>query len=174
MKNLSAEELELCRLQGKLFEESAALCPCSSPVFVRRFMNSEVAKRFDDGSVLSESSTLRSLADELDAQYGPSAYGSNAFDSETLYWMGYLYRYWSAAFGVPSKRVYKIIQARELGGLYYPYHSLDPLQAIERICEAKGVEPGPAAPSDGYVEEGVALLRKMHQRPSYEYFTLQL
>ena len=43
---------------------------------------------------------------------------------------------------MPSKRIYKIIQARELGALYHPYHSLDPAQAIERICEAKGIDCG--------------------------------
>ena len=137
-------------------------------------MNSKLAKRFDDASLLCESSTLRSLAAELDEQYGPSSYGSVRYDSEALYWMGYLYRYWNISFGLPSKRIYKIIQAQELAELYYPYQSLDPAQAIERICEAKNVSAKPPAPSDGYVQEGVALLRRMHERPTYEYFLIEL
>lgn len=173
MKKLAAEDLELCRLQGSLFEKSPTLCDCSSPIFIRRFMNSKLAKRFDDASLLCESSTLRSLAAELDEQYGPSTYGSVQYDPETLYWMGYLYRYWNIAYGLSSKRIYKIIQAQELAELYYPYHSLDPAQAIERIYEAKGISAEPSAPSDGYVQEGVALLRRMHERPTYEYFLIE-
>ena len=169
MRKLVAQDLELCRLQGDLFESSAKLCACSSPVFVRRFMNSELAKRFDDSSVLAEANTLRSMVAELDGQYGASGYGTTRYDAETLYWMGYLYRYWSLAFKTSSKRIYKIIPARELSALYYPYHSLDPVQATERICEAKGADPGAPVPSEGYIEEGVALLRRMHQRPSYDY-----
>ena len=80
------------------------------------------------------SSTMPSLMEELDAQYGKSTYGTKRYDSEALYWMGYLYRYWNVEFGLSSKRIYKIVQARELNQLYYPYHSLDPVQAIERIC----------------------------------------
>ena len=170
-RKLDAQELDLCRMQGELFERSPELCACSSPVFVRRFMFSELAKRFDDGSVLMESSTFRSMVAELDDQYGPSDYGSDHFDSEILYWMGYLYRYWSIAFGISSKRIFRIVQARELSELYYPYHSLDPVQAIERICEGAGVRPGDSEPSEGYIEEGVALLRRMHQRPSYQYYS---
>lgn len=174
MRKPTAQDLELCRLQGSLFEQSPALCACSSPVFVRRFMNSQLAARFDDGSVLFESATLRSMAAELDEQYGPSSYGSVRYDAETLYWMGYLYRYWNAAFGLPSKRIYKLAPAGELAALYAPYHTLDPQQAIERFCEAKGIAPETPAPSEGHVQEGVALLRRMHERPTYEYYVIEL
>ena len=174
MRRPTNQELSLCALQASLFEASARLCSCSSPVFIRRFMNSNLAKSFDDGALLAESSTFQSMLAELDEQYGASAYGSTRYDEETLYWMGYLYRYWSAVSGLASKQVYKIIQARELSSLYYPYHSLDPGQAINRICEAKGIELKPSKPSDGYIEEGVALLRRMHQRSSYEYFVADL
>lgn len=173
MRKLVSQELELCRLQGALFEASPSLCTCSSPVFIRRFMNSELARCFDDASIFTESATLQSMADELEAQYGPSDYGKRRYDAETLYWIGYIYRYWCIAFGSSSKHVYKIVQAREMNSLYYPYHSLDPAQAIERICEAKGVEPSKPSPSDGYIEEGVALLRRMHQRPIYEYYSIR-
>lgn len=173
MKKPTAQDLELCRLQGTLFEQSPELCACSSPVFVRRFMNSGLAARFDSGSVLFESSTLQSMAAELDGQYGPSSYGRIHYDSETLYWMGYLYRYWNVAFGLASKLIYRLAPASELAALYGPYHTLDPQQAIERICEAKGVAPGKPEPSEGYVQEGVALLRRMHERPSYEYYVIE-
>ena len=36
-------------------------------------------------------------------------------------------------------RVNKVIKPKELRGLFLPYHTMDPSQAIERILEAKGL-----------------------------------
>lgn len=38
-----------------------------------------------------------------------------------------------------TKQVYKIVKPKELRGLFLPYHTMDPSQAIERILEAKGL-----------------------------------
>ena len=38
-----------------------------------------------------------------------------------------------------SAKVYKIVKPKELRGLFLPYHTMDPAQAIERILEAKGL-----------------------------------
>ena len=35
--------------------------------------------------------------------------------------------------------VYKIVKPKELRGVFLPYHTMDPAQAIERILEAKGI-----------------------------------
>ena len=173
MKMLDSAELALCRMQGELFERSPELTSCSSPVFIRRFMNSRLAKRFDAGSLLQESSTMDSLVEELEQEYGPSEYGQVRYGTEVLYWMGYLYRYWCIGLGISSKSAYKVAPARELSELYVPYHSLDPAQAIERIYEAKGIPLPPSTKSEGYVDEGVEILRRMHQRDDYDYYVFR-
>ena len=38
-----------------------------------------------------------------------------------------------------SVQVYKIVKPKELRGLFLPYHTMDPAQAVERILEAKGM-----------------------------------
>lgn len=45
----------------------------------------------------------------------------------------------SYTYELSSTRVYKIIKPKELRGLFLPYHTLSPEQAIERILEAKGM-----------------------------------
>ena len=50
MKKLDFNERKLCQLQGKLFEESLDKTHCSSLIFIRRFMSSNLAKKFDDYS----------------------------------------------------------------------------------------------------------------------------
>lgn len=42
--------------------------------------------------------------------------------------------------------------------VYYPYHSLDPAQAIERIIEANDLG------EEDYIQKGVALLREILRR----------
>ena len=44
MKKLDYNEYSVCRLQGKLFEASLKSNDSSSPIFIRRFMNSEIAR----------------------------------------------------------------------------------------------------------------------------------
>ena len=48
-----------------------------------------------------------------------------------------------------------IIKPKELRSLYYPYHSLDPAQAIEKILEARGVS------EDNLTARGVKLMREL-------------
>ena len=72
--------------------------------------------------------------------------------------MGYLYRYWCYTFEKNSRQVYKIIKPRELRGLYYPYHSLDPAQAIDRILEAKQMR------EQDFTRRGVEILREIIRR----------
>jgi hypothetical protein len=38
-----------------------------------------------------------------------------------------------------SVQVYKVVKPKELRGLFLPYHTMDPAQAIERILEAKNL-----------------------------------
>ena len=117
MKTLDADARSLCRMQALVFERSVQL-QCASAVFIRRFMNSNVALRMDGGGFLSESSSPEGVLTEVEGQYGKSTYGSVTFSAEELHWMGYLYRYWVCLFGKPSAAVYKIIGANELRGLF--------------------------------------------------------
>ncbi len=50
MKKISKDGLRLCDLQARTFEVSVELTTVSSEVFIRRFMNSKVAKTMDNES----------------------------------------------------------------------------------------------------------------------------
>lgn len=130
--------LKLCKIQAKIFESSINKTECSSAIFVRRFMLSDIARRMDDGVFLFESCEEDEVFVEIENQYGKSNYGKEKISAEELYWIGYIYRYWCYTYQITSKQAFKIVKMKELRDLYYPYHSLDPSQAIERILEAKG------------------------------------
>ena len=105
MKKIDEEGLKLCMLQAEVFADSLTVTLCSSPVFIRRFMNSEVAARMDRRGFLLESCDVESVLNEVDEQYGPTSYGRERYGREELYWLGYLYRYWAYTYEKSSKQV---------------------------------------------------------------------
>lgn len=155
MKQIDEIGLKLCKFQAELFETSVVKTECSSPIFLRRFMYSSVAERMDKTGFLFEASNTSSVLDDIEEEFGKSDYGKKKYHPEELYWMGYIYRYWCYTYGKTSKQIYKIIKPEELKCLYFPYHSLDPAQAIERIMEAKGLI------EKDFTQQGVEIFRKI-------------
>ncbi len=155
MRDFDEYGLKLCRYQGELFSMSKEKVECSSPIFLRRFMYSDVAQRMDGEGFLYESIRQTDVIDEIDAEFGKSSYGKIKYENEELYWMGYIYRYWCYTHQISSKKLYKMMKPEELRKLYYPYHSLDPAQAIERMIEANGLK------EEDYIQKGVQLLREL-------------
>lgn len=157
MKELKKDERLLCELQGKIFEKSIKEYGTSSAIFVRRYMNSDYAARMDRIGFIDRPTDEQEAFASLDAQYGSSRYGSELYSPEELFWIGYIYRYWVCAFGVSSKAVYKMSNVREMHSVYYAYHTLDPLQAIQRLLEAKGI----SFQEEEQIAAGVNILRKI-------------
>ena len=139
MKKISKDGLLLCELQAEAFENSIDKTDTSSEIFIRRFMKSEIAKRFDNESVLESNIRPNDILELINEEYGISDYGSVKYKRNEIYWIGYIYRYFSFTYDISSAQVYKIVKPKELRGLFLAYHTLDPAQAIERILEAKGM-----------------------------------
>lgn len=83
------------------------------------------------------------------------------FSVEEMHWIGYIYRYWAYVSEKSSKQIYKIIKPEQLKKLYFPYHSLDPLQAIDRIMEE--IETEEQSGLDD-IAKGVIALRKVRNK----------
>lgn len=139
MKKISKDGLLLCELQAETFENSIDKIESSSEIFIRRFMKSEIAKRFDNESVLESNIQANDVLELVIEQYGASNYGSVKYTRNEIYWIGYIYRYFAFTYELTSAQVYKIVKPKELRGVFLPYHTMDPAQAIERILEAKGI-----------------------------------
>lgn len=158
MREIDENGLRLCDMQAKIFAGTLTATQCGSAVFIRRFMFSRFARRMDNESYLYETSTENDVYAEIEEEYGKTNYGKERYSYNELYWIGYIYRYWCYTYQMESKKVYKIISPRELKKLYFPYHSLDPNNAIERIVEAKGIQ------KEDLVIKGVRVLRKIREK----------
>ena len=138
MKEIDREGIMLCKLQGSFFEHSLSLFPnLSSLVFIRRFMSSQYAHILDSGFYWGASYNEIEMKEEIIKEYGDSPYGKEKLDGKTLYWVGYLYRYWALITGSSSKSLNRDYPAKIVAETYLPYHSLSPIEAIKRIIEAK-------------------------------------
>lgn len=137
MRKIDKDGLLLCELQATAFENSVDKMESSSEIFIRRFMKSKIAKRLDNGSVLESNIQANDILQFVDEEYGVSDYGTVKYTRNEMYWIGYIYRYFAIICELTSVQVYKIIKPKELRGLFLPYHTMDPSQAVERILEAK-------------------------------------
>lgn len=139
MKKIDRNGLLLCDLQAKTFECAVDLTSVSSEIFIRRFMNSKIAKTLDNESILQTNLHAKDILDRIEAQYGKLDYGSVKYTHNEMFWIGYLYRYFSYTYELSSLQVYKIVKPKELRGLFLAYHTMDPSQVIERILESKNL-----------------------------------
>ncbi len=130
-REINKDGLLMCNLQARIFENSIKKAQVSSEIFIRRFMNSDVAKLFDNGAILQSNIQEDDALYMIEKQYGKSNYGTVRYSSNEMYWIGYIYRYFCFTYDLTSTQVYKIIKPKKLKGLYFAYHTLDPAQAIE-------------------------------------------
>ncbi len=129
-------QLTLCDTQGQLFE-LAAERGYNSEAFIKAFMTSQVSadmdKEFHHVQWAGKAYILSRMEDELGEQLVKDG---EIYDKETLYWIGYIYRYWNFYTGESSKDIYKQAPAKTMNVVYLMYHTMSPEMAIDRLREA--------------------------------------
>ncbi len=94
MKNIDKDGLLVCSIQGKVFLNSLTYFKCSSEIFMRRFMMSEIVKEFDSLSILDDTLTIDNVYERLEGEFGETNYGKVKYSSKVLYWDRiHIYRY---------------------------------------------------------------------------------
>ena len=151
----------LCAEQAELFEASCDIPGLGSSVFVRRFAYSDVARRFDDLSAINYIFDVAECMQEINGPFPPTTRIGIRYSRETLYWMGYIYRYWCYTREEASTDLYRKIPPAFLARHFEIYHTLDPEQAVERLLEERGL----ADRSD--IAYGVKLYRAILARYKY-------
>lgn len=131
---LSQFERQLCKVQGKMFELSAKQ-NLSSKEFIDFYMQSKTAGYFDlpydRTQWMGEENLLYDVLEE-----NKNLKTGKVYDSESLFWIGYTYRYWHFLTKQGSNEIVKKCDAEMMHTLYPAYHTLDCEMAIERILEA--------------------------------------
>lgn len=139
IKQIDTNGLAQSDLLGRYFEASHDLSKLSSSNFIRRFMFSIYEKLFSENTIMFEIHTEERLVRDIDNLSKDTRKGIR-YSKDSLYWIGYIYEYWSYTYSIPLWKVYKLIKPDELNDMYFIHHTFDPAKAISRMIEAKGIK----------------------------------
>ncbi len=124
-------------MQGQLFEMSGKL-GYDSEAFIKAFMNSDIARHLDSDFDFLQWAGKEYIMERIQEELPEGCRtDGTVFSEETLYWAGYLYRWWHFCTGESSKEIYRIANARIINAVYFSYHTMDPEMAIDRLKEKK-------------------------------------
>lgn len=125
-------QIALCDTQGQFFVLSAKK-GYDSPSFAKAFMTGSVAADMDKEFHHLQWAGKEYLLSRMEDEYSDLLTKGSPFDAETLYWMGYIYRYWHSLTGEKSKDIYKQAPAKTMQIVYLMYHTMSPELAIQRL-----------------------------------------
>ena len=134
MKTFDHDGLLLAEYQGRIFEKSTEL-RCSTAVFLRRFLYSDLLKKMDTNDLTSVSLDVNEGIDSIQNQFGESDYGKNKYSKSAMFWIGYMYRYLSYTRGVTTKFVMRLFPYKQLNDVYYSFHTQDPEWCVHSLLE---------------------------------------
>lgn len=132
---MTSMDAKLCDIQGRLFELSVD-AGYKSEDFVREFMRSNVAKYLDSEynrmQWAGEEYLLAEVADECGAKIEKT---DKPLSKDTMFWIGYIYRYWHFYKGEGSKKIYRQAPIETMKTNYFMFHTLSPEMAIDDLVE---------------------------------------
>ncbi len=137
MKDFDHNSLLIAEYQVKRFEKSTEL-DCSTAVFIRRFLHSDLVKKMDMNDPSMLTLDVNEGIQSIQNQFGQSDYGKIKYSSNTMFWMGYLYRYISYTREVTTKFVMKLFTYKSLKDVYYSFHTQDPEWCVRSLLEMNG------------------------------------
>lgn len=135
MREFDYNGLLLCKYQGELFEKSLKVLDCSTPIFIRRFLHSDLLRTLDNNDSARLTLNVIDGFHILEDQYGKSQYGKKKFSSESMFWMGYLYRYISYTRDISTRLLFKLFDYKKVNELYYTYHTQNMEWCVENLLE---------------------------------------
>ena len=128
-------QLKLCDIQGRLFELSADK-HYGSAVFIKKFMNSTVAKALDSTYNRMQWAGEEYLLEEIIAASNSEITSTGeVFSKDVLSWIGYIYRYWHYYTGEESSKIYKQAPVEVMKRNYMMFHTMSPSLAVEDLKE---------------------------------------
>lgn len=133
---MTAIELQLCDIQGRLFKLSARR-GISSAEFIKVFMKSNTAKALDSTynrmQWAGEEYLLEEVIDEAGDRFKKPG---EVYSDELIYWIGYIYRYWHYVTGESSKKIYKQAPVKIFKQNYARFYVMPSEEVIEILKES--------------------------------------
>ncbi len=138
MRNFDHNGLLLAEYQGKLFENSSEW-NCSSAIYIRRFLHSDLLKKLDTDNPSALSLDVHEGNNSIMEQFGDINYGKVKYSKSALFWIGYMYRYISYTREQPTKFVMQLFDHGQMNDVYYSFHTQDPEWCIQSLLDMNGM-----------------------------------
>ena len=132
-------ELATCNTQGDLFADCQHLedYPCDAYDFITKFMAGEIAKDMDRDVSMCHTWGTDQIYETFFYDTHIEKHNGNVYiDSDTLFWAGYLFRYWVWWLGDSSNEIINKVSAELVCSTYIGLHTVDPKQAIVMLKDA--------------------------------------
>lgn len=141
MRKFDHDGLLLAEYQGKLFEKSCDL-NCSSAIFIRRFLHSNLLAKLDENKTASLSLDVNEGINSILEQFGDTDYGKEKFSKNAMFWIGYMYRYISYTREVSTKFAMKLFEYRKMNDVFLTFHTQDPEWCVKNLLEINSLSEG--------------------------------
>ena len=120
----------LCSIQARLFELSARH-GFESDAFIRTYMNSDVAAKFNSAYDRSQWMGEEYLLDEMIQTYQLER--GKTYSRDVMFWMGYTYAYWSIVYGDSCKRIIGMVAPKSMAENYAGLHTVSMDIAVQDL-----------------------------------------
>lgn len=121
---------KLCSIQGRLFELSARQ-GFESNKFVKAYMNSDVAAKFNSSYDRSQWMGEEYLLDELVETFQLNR--GKTYSPDIMFWMGYTYAYWAIVYGDPCNKIVKMATPKVMAENYAGLHTVSSDMAVQDL-----------------------------------------
>lgn len=138
MRKFDTNGLKLAEFQGLLFQESTTNFNCSSHIFLRRFLHSDLLKTLDKNESCFFSLDVNEGLDLIQRQFGKSSYGTIKYSKEMMFWLGYFLRYISYTRDVETNELLRLFDYKLVIRLYYVYHTQDMEWCVSSLLDIYG------------------------------------
>ena len=139
MRNFDHNGLLLAEYQGKLFEKSSDL-NCSTGIFIRRFLHSELLNKLDSNNPALLSLDVNEGITSIIEQFGDTDYGKIKYSKNALFWIGYMYRYISYTREISTKFILDIFTYKQMNDVYFSFHTQAPEWCINSLLDINGID----------------------------------
>lgn len=121
---------KLCSIQGRLFELSVK-CGLDSEQFVKTYMNSNVAAKFNSAYDRSQWMGEEYLLDELINTY--KLIKGKTYSYDVMFWMGYTYAYWAINHVESCSKIVRYAPPKIMAENYAGLHTISTDLAVQDL-----------------------------------------
>ena len=134
---LTSLQLQLCDIQGRLFELSLTK-GLGSEAFINAYMKSQTAADYGLKYNRLQWAGEEYLLDEFLDECRGNQLSGDLYSKNELFWIGYTYAYWHIFTGESSKRILAQAPPKKMKNAYAGMHTMDVQLAIEDLKALAG------------------------------------